>query len=481
MKKLLNSFKTRAFRVGGYSVIAAAIVIAIVIVANVVVNALPTNIKMIDLSQNLLYSFSDQTRKIVSEADRQVVIYWICQAGYENSTLENVLDRYEELSDKLSVVPIDTNNNPTFAETYNLSEVSNNSLLVASDLRFRYIDAAEIIETTGMYDKDGNYLGTSASLDGEQEITSAINYCLMKTLPKVYQTTGHGESYLPERYVDAVERLNLTIEDLNLLLTGIPADCDTLMMIDPKGDISRNEYELLSGYLEKGGRMILVTSPRTAERPNIDELMSDYCMREETGILAEGDSTMYAAAYDQRYLLPEMTKHTITQPLIDNRYVVFMPISSGIVRYGNSDYITLTRLLTTSSSSYSKVAGYQMSTVEMEEGDLKASYGVCVLAEKVSPDYSNDDTMVVWFSSASIVDEKVDTMVSGGNMDMFLNSLSYICEQTNSISIHSKSLNYRYLNVSGAAATLWSVILIGVIPVACLTVGLVIFLRRRKK
>jgi len=64
---------------------------------------------------------------------------------------------------------------------------------------------------------------------------------------------------------------------------------------------------------------------------------------------------------------------------------------------------------------------------------------------------------------------------------MFLNSLSYICEQTNSISIHSKSLNYRYLNVSGAAATLWSVILIGVIPVACLTVGLVIFLRRRKK
>ena len=41
MKKFLNSFKTRSFRVGGYSVFATLIVVAIVILVNVAVNALP--------------------------------------------------------------------------------------------------------------------------------------------------------------------------------------------------------------------------------------------------------------------------------------------------------------------------------------------------------------------------------------------------------------------------------------------------------
>ena len=104
-----------------------------------------------------------------------------------------------------------------------------------------------------------------------------------------------------------------------------------------------------------------------------------------------------------------------------------------------------------------------------------------MLSIKTSPDYSYDDSMVVWFSSSSIMSSTVNQLVSGANMDLFLNSLSYICDQTNSISIHSKSMNYRYLNVSGSAATLWSVILIGVLPAACLATGLVIFLRRRKR
>ncbi|MBR0087443.1 MAG: Gldg family protein [Lachnospiraceae bacterium] len=482
MKKLLNSFKTKAFRVGGYSVVAAVIVLAIVIAANLLINALPSHIKMIDLSQNLLYSFSDQTKKIVSEADRDVNIYMICQTGYENSTLTNLLDRYNELSSRIHIIPIDTNNSPTFATTYGLSEVPNNSLLVASDLRYRYIAASDIFETTPMYDKDGKYIGTSSNLDGESEVTSAINYCLMKELPKVYQLTGHGEEQLPEEYVTAISRLNLTVEDLNLLtVSSIPEECDTLLFLDPKGDLNESEYGILSEFLGRGGRLLLVTTPRLYERPWLDKLMADYDMREETGIVAEGDASYYAASGDPTYLLPSITDHTITKPIVDNRYIIFMPIASGIKRTGTDANITLTQLLKTSGDAYSMIDGYNRTSFEKRDGDISGPFSLATLMVRADPDYIHDDTMIMWFSSSAIIDEEIDRLVSGANMDLFLNSLSFICDQTNSISIHSKSLNYRYLNVSGSQATFWSVILIGVLPAACLAVGLIIFLRRRKK
>lgn len=482
MKKLLNSFKTKTFRVGGYSVVAAAIVIAIIIIANVVVNALPSRIKMIDLSQNLLYSFSDQTKKIAENADRDVDIYLICQSGYENSTLVNLLDRYEELSDRIHVTQIDTNNNPTFAANYELSEVNNNSVLISSDLRHRYIDYEDIFVTSAIRDDDGNYMGSSVTLDGEQEITSGIYYCLMQDLPKIYQLSGHGESQLPESYVDAVNKLNLTIVDLNLLtVSAIPEDCDTLMIISPLADINENEYRMLKEFLIMGGRMMVVTSPIRNETPWFDQLMHDFAMQECEGIVVEGDSSYYAASYDPTYLLPEIQEHAITKPIQDANYIIFTPIASGIKRYGTESGFTLTQLLKTSSASFSKIKGSAMETFEREAGDINGPFSVATLMTHPSADYTYDDTMIAWFSSTAIIDEQVNTLVNGANEDLFLNTLAYICDQTNSISIHSKSLNYRYLSISGSTATTWSIILIGVLPVLTLGIGIVIFLRRRKR
>ena len=482
MKKLLNSFKTKAFRVGGYSVVAAVIVLAIIIIANVVINSLPSNIKMIDLSQNLLYSFSDQTKKIVSSADRQVNIYYICQAGYENTTLTNMLDRYNELSDNVHVIPIDTNSNPTFSATYGLSEVKNNSLLIASDLRYRYIDSDEIFKSQAMYNSQGEYIGTTASLDGEQQITSAVNYCLMQVLPKVYSLTGHGESDLPEEYQDAVSKLNLEVQELSLLtVSKIPDDCDTVMLLDPLSDINEAEYNMLNTFLDTGGRLLAVTSPTNYARPWLDKLMAGFSMKSSHGIVVEGDASNYAAAYDGTYLLPNIENHAITQPLIDNRYSIFMPLSSGITWIKSTDNVKTFSLLRTTLGSYEKEEAYNYSTLEKEAKDPTGPFTLAMLSIKTSPDYSCDDSMVVWFSSSSIMSSTVNQLVSGANMDLLLNSLSYICDQTNSISIHSKSMNYRYLNVSGSAATLWSVILIGILPAACLATGLVIFLRRRKR
>ena len=82
------SYKTRSFRVGGYSVAATAMILAICIAANFLINALPSNLTKLDTSSNQLYSISQQTETILASLEKEIQIYWIVQSGQEDSTLE---------------------------------------------------------------------------------------------------------------------------------------------------------------------------------------------------------------------------------------------------------------------------------------------------------------------------------------------------------------------------------------------------------
>ena len=79
---LKASLTTRAFRVGGYSVAAAAIVVFLAVVANILVNALlPPSPNWIPPST--LYTLSQETEDILDGLEQDVTIYWIVQSGQE--------------------------------------------------------------------------------------------------------------------------------------------------------------------------------------------------------------------------------------------------------------------------------------------------------------------------------------------------------------------------------------------------------------
>ena len=64
-KTFLSSFRTRSFRVGGYSVVATAIVLAIIIAANVLIGALPAAVTELDITAEGLYAVDVQGIKEV--------------------------------------------------------------------------------------------------------------------------------------------------------------------------------------------------------------------------------------------------------------------------------------------------------------------------------------------------------------------------------------------------------------------------------
>lgn len=478
-KRVVDSFSTRSFRAGGYTVAAAAIVLAIAVMVNVFAAALPASVTKFDTTANQLFTLSEQTEKLVGGLPDEVTVYWIVRSGREESYLESLLSCYQSLSDKIRVVKKDPDVFPTFTQQYTDS-FTENSLIVEAGERYRYVDYNDIfvMDYTSYY-----YYGTENwSFCGESELTSAIDYVVSENLPKVYLLTGHGESSLSDSFTSAVKQQNIETAELSLLtLESVPADADCILINAPQSDISLDEQSKLREYLGNGGNLFLITDPPKNERlSNLEALMADYGVSTVDGIVVESDQSHYVWGTPY-FLLPDIASHAITTPLTDGGYRVLLPISQGLtVADDLRDTLSVTKLLTTSSSAFAKAAGYDLTTYEKEEGDVNGPFALAVAISDTVDDGITGD--IVWVSSAALVDDQTNTQVSGGNQDFFLNALGYLCQaEQSSLSIHAKSLSSDTLTMDSAAVSALTVAVVGVIPAAVITLGIVIWIRRKRR
>ena len=479
MKNLLDSFKTRSFRVGGYSIATTAIVIAIAIVANILFSSLPTSWTQFDTTSNKLYSITDQTKSLVNKLDKDVTIYWIVRDGYEDTYLENLLPQYEDLSSKLDVVQKDPDISPTFATQYTDS-VAENSLVVTCGDRYRYLDYRDLY----VLDEEKYYTENKEeySFNGESELTSAIDFVVSEDLPKIYLLSGHGEVPLPAGYADALDDANVETADLSLLtIEFIPADADCVLVNAPQTDISEDEIRKLKDYLGNGGNVILLTDPPQQGRlTNLETLMSGYGVNAADGIVIETDQNYYAWDYPF-YLLPKLESHDITNPLRQADYRVMLPFAQGLtISEDLPEGIHVLELLTTSKTSLSKASGYNMTGFEKEEGDVDGPFALAVSVTQTLDDglYSH----ILWVSSSLLMDENANAMVSGGNMSFFMNMINYLCEpEGNNITIYAKNTSAEYLVMDNATASYLTLMMVGLIPAAYLLFGIINTVRRKRR
>ena len=453
---------------GSYSLIISAVVLALLIVVNLFVSALPTTLTKYDISSTQLYSITSNTKVVVNALEQDVTIYWVVQSGEEDDVIENLLGKYESLSDHITVAKRNPDVYPTFTQQYTDEEVPNNSLIVESGDRYRYISYNDIYVTeSSMY----SYT-YSTSFDGEGAITSAIDYVVTEDLPQLYVLEGHGEQELPSTFSDQIEKENIEVNTLSLLTVDeIPEEADCILIYAPSSDISTEEKDMLSEYTKNGGKLMVVAGPvEDGSLDNLYSLLSDYGVEPCEGIVVESDREHYTL---QPYvLLPDMNSDEITDSLIDEHYYAIMPISLGLDVSGADSSVTT--LMTTSDTSFSKIAGYDLETYEKEDGDIDGPFAVAV-----SVDCDNEG-QIVWFTSSAFLEDMYNAFSSGANSDLAMNALSSLIGEREAMAIRSKSLNYNYLNISSSTASLLKVLMIGVFPLAYLGIGIGVILRRRR-
>lgn len=467
-----QALSTRTAKVGGYSVVLALIVLAILVAVNVLFSVLPSKFTQFDISAAQLYSLTSDTKVVATNLDKDVTIYWITQAGQESTVLDKLLDRYQDLSDLITVVKKDPDIYPTFAQQYTDETVVNNSLVVECGDKSRYISYDDIYQVdTASYYTTGS---VSQSFDGEGQITSAIDYVVSDELPKIYLLSGHGEVALSDTFSNELTRSNYeTVEDFSLLnVDEIPEDCDALLINAPTSDISDEELTMLRDYVQGGGKLLVLSGPqKEASLTNLDTLLADYDVTVSDGIVVDTDREHYAftAPY---VLMPDIESSDITDPLTEESSHVIVPIAQGLTVGSNG---SVTALLTTSDEAFSKAAGYAMTTYEKDDGDTDGPFTLAV-----SITDSTAEGKIVWVASDYLLDDTYNSYSSGANLDLVMNGLSWMIGKNDAVSIRAKSLNNSYLTISSSSATVLKVVMIGVIPVCFLLLGIDEVLRRRK-
>ena len=459
-----------ALKGGSYSLVLTGIVLAILIAVNVLASVLPSTWTQLDISSAKLYSITSNTKAVVNALEKDVTIYWVVQSDKEDDIIENLLAKYESLSEHIEVVKKNPDVYPTFAQQYTSETVLNNSLIVECGDSSRYISYEDIYLT----EADMASYSYTTSFDGEGAITSAIDYVVSEDHPKLYMTEGHGEAEVSAVFAEQIEKQNIETVTFTLLNSDtIPEDADVVLIHAPASDISKEEKDMLAEYTKNGGKLMVMAGPaEDGVLTNLYSLLGDYGVEAAEGIVAEGDRNYYA--FRQPYiLLPDMAEHEITNPLIEGNYYAIMPIAQGLTVTDTTGSVT--QLLTTSEMAYSKADGYAIETYEKEEGDADGPFATAVAVD------CGSGGQMVWFASSNFLDDMYNAYSSGANLDLGMNALSFMIGEREAVAIRSKSLNYSYLTINESAASYLKVMMIGVFPLAFLGYGVYVIVSRRRR
>ena len=296
-------------------------------------------------------------------------IYYLAETGSEDAILTKLLDRYASESSHIRWERKDPAVYPTFAAQYGVQSAENGSLILVSG------EKSVVLEASDLYDYDySDYYATgsySVTFGGENKLTAAIYRVTSGETLHTYYTTNHGEQALTDTLIDALEGQNLAVSPLDLLTDAIPDDCDLLIVNTPQQDFAAagslvDEMSALRAYLKSGGRLMLTTDSYYST-PNLDALMAEFGLSRTPGLVVEGDSGHSLSGYPY-YLLPDYAEDTGSGTLdgIDTSRRVLLQMAQGIT-LTETEGVTSEPLLVSSESSYSKTAGYEMTTAGQEE------------------------------------------------------------------------------------------------------------------
>jgi ABC-2 type transport system permease protein len=474
IQKRRYSVSVKHISLGAYSTGMTAIAVAIAVVLNLVVAELPAEWTAVDVTNEKLYSLTDQTKEFIDTIQEDVTIYVLGTKDNQDEILAQTLERYEDSSEHIKVEYVDPTVNPMFASKYTDATLALNSLIVVSDKRNKTINYNNLYETS--FDST-TYTSNTTGYDGEGQITSALDYVLADDMPKIYTTEGHGEDVLSGTFQSGLKKENVDYETISLLsCEQVPEDAAGLFIDGPTKDFSEDDAKKVISYLERGGNVILVTAYTGEPMPNLESILTYMGLHLEDGLVVEGDADKYYRS--PFYLLPDTTVSLYTSGIHGN-YFVFTPFGQGItVENEDAEDMSYTTFLKTSDKAYIKTNVADLEDYSKEEGDAEGSFAIGLAAEKTLDDGSA--TLVV-YGSQQIFTDSCNSMVSGANLMLFTNTLSNFVHHEGSVSVPVKQYNVSTLTVPRSNSLLIAILTTVVLPVGCLLAGFVIWLKRRRR
>ena len=496
-----------------------------------------------DWTSDKIYSLSQKSLNMIDGITEEIdLVIYISPESPIYGPVNELLSSYAAASPKLKKREVDPAKNLIEAQrlVQRYSIERDNVVIVASGDDRRVIGEFELAE----YDYSGAQAGqppTMSEFKGEKLITSALLALVEARKPKVLFTTGHGEASLDRgdaRSLSQAKDLlggdNFEIEEWSSLGKDVvPADTDLVVIAGPTTNFFPPELEVLSNYLDAGGRLLMLLDPvfsrtGTAEASaegsgslvdlGFTEWLDAYGVEIRADIVIDptselpffGPETIYTDAYGN---------HPVVEALGQRRTRVLLPLARSVSRSDAApEGFEVTELVLTSDAGWGEtnlaaleeevapddedvqgpvplavVVSFEVTPSESLEGDSEEpaeatadgepTAEVTELGDGEEDEAQSEDgnpleaRMVVFGDLDFASDAQV---ANGDNAVLLLNALNWLVKREELIDIEGRKPEQTTLTLSQGQLSQVYLIVLAILPGLAVAFGVWVYMRRRR-
>ncbi len=473
-REIAKVFSRRQARYGTLAATSVLVVLGILIAINYI--GARQN-KRWDLTASKQFSLSDQSRNVLTKLDSPLQVLVFAQEP-EFPLYRDKLKEYEYMSKKVTTEYIDPDKKPTLAKQ--------NQIQQYGTIVFNYKGRTERVTS-----------------DNEQELTNGVIKVVSGQQRKIYFTQGHGEKDTVSADRDgynaiaaALGRENYTVEKVVIAQQGaVPDEASVVIVAGPRTDFFPPEVEALKKYLEKSGKLLLeLDPPDKADSPPLTSLIAlahDWGIQVGNNVVVDVSGMGRLIGTDASVpVAANYPSHPITQrftfltafPLAREA----SPITGGVNGHVAQPFVETSPRSWAETDIKSLLSSGQVSLDESKgdkKGPIAIASAVTAVATPAAPpkpgeaDAPKPETRVAVFGDS-------DFAANGGlgiqgNRDLFMNTVGWLSQQENLISIRPKEADDRRITLTATqqANITWLSLLI--IPGFVFATGVFTWWRRR--
>jgi len=457
-----RALRTRGAAYSLNSLITVLLVIAIVGVCNFVVSKHPLKA---DLTKDKLHTLSDQTEKVVKGIQKPVKAVLYGRAASKDK-YRPLFDNYKELNSKFEVSYVDIDREPSRAKEAGIR---------------KYDTLKLVIEKRDQQLEEPN----------EEKLTNALIKLLKEKSPTLCAITGHGEKNFSGTDAEGYEAMKKAlnnqsdeVKEHNLALEPkIPETCDGIAIIGPTKPFLPAEVDAIKNYLDNGGHALLALDMnfRGPEyTPELLTLIESWNVKAVPAVIVDPVSKMLGVDASVSIVANYQKDHAITKDFQANS---LLPFSRPLEVIPNAPAgVTVQWLGQTTPKSFaiSDMKMFASGQIQFAEDQAKMGpYNVAVAVDgKKADSKATRNTRIAVFGSSFFASNNYARL--GGNMDLFLNSASWVLEDESMISIRAKEEGAGKIELSEKMGRTIFLLTVVLNPLLIATGGIANWVRRKK-
>lgn len=452
--RIVNYFSKRSSQLGTNTVILALAVIALLGILNYLGYK---HHKRFDLTTEKFFTLSNQTKNIVRPLKKDVTILRF--AKQRDEQVDGLMTEYKNLSPHFKFQNVDPQERPEVAKEYGATHLGD--VIVASG------DRKETLQ--------GSAGGVS-----ESDITTAILKVTRNKVKTVCFVTGHGEKSPEDTGADGyaamaegLKKDTYNTETINLVeKNGVPSECSVLVIAGATRPFFPQEAQVVATYLDGGGKALIEVDPETD--PKLDDIFKAWNVNVGKNVVIDASGVgQLIGTGPEVPLVGNYGDSPITEEM--RRQMTYFPIARtvSLADQAKSDP-QVVELLKSSPNSFTKPKLEH--TVRFDpRTDMRGPLSLGVAASR-SADEQGGRLVVIGDS-----DFGTNQVVNGpgADGDLFLNTVDWLAQDENLISIRPKNPTNRSVTLTaGQWTALWWFDLF-FLPGIVILAGIVIWWKRR--